>query len=82
MIDFITDSSDFKINKLTPLTRSILIDDFDMDDSVDLIGYRHRDWASLLSKFSFECLENIPSISSEVDQANARTMIFKVVNES
>lgn len=68
------------LRKLAPLTGFIIIDDFDRDDSIDFIGYRHRDWTSLLSKFSFECLDNIPSIYSEVDKANARTMIFKSIN--
>ena len=68
------------LRKLAPLTGFIIIDDFDRDDSNDFIGYRHRDWTSLLSKFSFECLDNIPSIYSEVDKANARTMIFKSIN--
>ena len=62
---------------LTNYAKLILIDDFQLDNDLDLQGYKHRDWISIMKTFNFECAINIPTIYSQVDKANPRTLVFK-----
>ena len=62
---------------LTNYAKLILIDDFQTDNDLDIQGYKHRDWISIMSSFNFECKINIPTIYSQVDKANPRTLVFK-----
>ena len=65
----------FKI--LTKFAKLILIDDFQLDKNLDIQGYKHRDWIEIMNTFNFECEINIPTIYSEVNKANPRTLVFK-----
>jgi SAM-dependent methyltransferase len=62
---------------LTNYAKLILIDDFQINNDFDVQGYKHRDWISIMSSFNFECEINIPTIYSQVDKANPRTLVFK-----
>ena len=67
-------------NLLGPLlnyTKTVLIDDFQMTTDLEIYGYRHRDWKSLLQKHNFKNIKNIPTIYTRVKLANARTLFFK-----
>ena len=67
-------------NLLDPLlnyTKTVLIDDFQITTDLEIYGYRHRDWKSLLKKHNFKNIKNIPTIYSKVKLANARTLFFK-----
>ena len=62
---------------LTNYAKFILIDDFQLDNDLDIQGYKHRDWILIMKTFNFECEINIPTIYSQVDKANPRTLVFK-----
>ncbi len=68
---------DLLIDSLLRFTNTILIDDFEVTEEFKIQGYRHRDWSSLLNKYNFENVMNIPTIYTKVDLANARTLFFK-----
>lgn len=67
------------IKKLSSLTDRILIDDFEIINGLSTEGYMHRDWINILGTFGFKNITNIPSIHSEVDSANAKTLVFQNV---
>lgn len=65
------------LNSISGYSNMILIDDFVYSDEFKSRGYKHRDWDLLLEGFHFENVMNIPTMYSEVDSANARTLLFK-----
>tara|TARA_Y200000002_G_scaffold37891_1_gene27766 strand:- start:1775 stop:2440 length:666 start_codon:yes stop_codon:yes gene_type:complete len=65
------------LKKLSCLTDKILIDDFEITNGLSTQGYIHRDWINILGTFGFKNITNIPTIHSEVDSANAKTLVFK-----
>jgi len=66
-----------QLSILTNYAKLILIDDFQLDKDLDIQGYKHRDWISIMNTFNFKCEINIPTIHSQVDKANPRTLVFK-----
>ena len=72
--------SDKEINDIflivTKFVNEVFIDDFMYDQSFKGIGYKHRKWNEIFAKFDFKCSINIPSIYSEVEGANPRSMTF------
>jgi SAM-dependent methyltransferase len=62
---------------LTNYAKFILIDDFQLDKDLDIQGYKHRDWISIMHTFNFECEINIPTFYPQVDKANPRTLVFR-----
>lgn len=64
-------------DSLADFTNLILIDDFELNSTYEAQGYNHRDWISLLKSYNFENKINIPTIYSEVRNANARTLMFQ-----
>ena len=71
------DEQIFEILDLIGNSSYIFIDDFYKNDQTKNYGYAHRDWSNILNRFSFEIHMNIETIYSKVENANARTMIFK-----
>ena len=67
------------LEPLSKVSSFILIDDFMISNKLDALGYKHRDWIGILQKFNFQISINISTIHSNVDNANARTMLFKKV---
>ena len=67
----------YQFSILTNYAKLILIDDFQLGKNLNVQGYRHRDWISIMKTFNFECEINIPTIYSQVDKANPRTLVFK-----
>lgn len=68
------------IKRLSSLTDKVLIDDFEIINGLSTEGYMHRDWIKILGTFDFKNITNIPSIHSEVDGANAKTLVFQNIN--
>ena len=66
-----------QLSILTNYAKLILIDDFQLEKNLNVQGYKHRDWISIMKTFNFECEINIPTIYSQVDKANPRTLVFK-----
>jgi SAM-dependent methyltransferase len=66
-----------QLSILTNYAKFILIDDFQLEKDLDIQGYKHRDWISIMNTFNFKCETNISTIYSKVDKANPRTLIFK-----
>jgi len=66
-----------QLSILSKYAKLIYIDDFQLDNDLSTQGYKHRDWISIMKIFNFECKTNIPTIYSQVDRANARTLVFK-----
>ena len=66
-----------QLSILKNYAKLILIDDFQLDKNLDIQGYKHRDWISIMNTFNFKCEINIPTIHSQVDKANPRTLVFK-----
>lgn len=64
------------LDSLLNYTKTVLIDDFETTIELETHGYRHRDWKSLLQKYNFKNINNIPTIYTKVNLANARTMFF------
>ena len=62
---------------LTNYAKFILIDDFQLDKDLDIQGYKHRDWISIMNTFNIECEINIPTFNPQVDKANPRTLVFR-----
>ena len=58
-------------------TKNIIIEDFYDENSSSYIGYKHRDWVTILRKFGFKCILNKSTQYSKVRNANARYMFFK-----
>ena len=58
-------------------TKNIIIEDFYDENSSNYIGYKHRDWETILRKFGFKCILNRNTQYSKVKNANARYMFFK-----
>ena len=58
-------------------TKNIIIEDFYDEYSSSYIGYKHRDWVTILRKFGFKCILNKSTQYSKVRNANARYMFFK-----
>ena len=65
------------LDSLLKYTKTVLIDDFETTTELEIYGYRHRDWKSLLQKYNFKNIKNIPTIYTKVKLANARTLFFK-----
>lgn len=65
------------LDSLLNYTKTVLIDDFETTTELEIYGYRHRDWKSLLQKHNFKNIKNIPTIYTKVKLANARTLFFK-----
>jgi len=65
------------LDSLLNYTKTVLIDDFETTAELEIYGYRHRDWKSLLQKYNFKNIKNIPTIYTKVKLANARTLFFK-----
>ena len=76
--------NDKSLNRLLEIfskyTKFIFIDDFQLDKQKISLGYKHRDWMVLLKMYDFENVININTIYSNVENANARTLIFKKNN--
>jgi len=65
------------LDPLLNYTKTVLIDDFETTTELEIYGYRHRDWKSLLQKHNFKNIKNIPTIYTKVKLANPRTLFFK-----
>lgn len=68
---------DSLLELLLNYTEIVLIDDFQTTAELEIYGYRHRDWKSLLQKYNFKNIKNIPTIYTKVKLANPRTLLFK-----
>ena len=62
------------INNISSL---IYIDDFYSSNSSTYIGYVHRDWINIFKKNGYDCKVNIPTTQNKVQNADARSMVFK-----
>ena len=67
---------DETLEKLSPFAEMIFIDDF-YDEGDVYIGYKHRHWDNILKRHNYSAHINIETIHNSVDQANARTMVYK-----
>jgi len=65
------------LDSLLNYTKTVLIDDFEATTELEICGYRHRDWKSLLKQHNFKNIMNIPTIYTKPKLANARTLFFK-----
>ena len=68
---------EFLLRSISKMSDMILIDDFQITNKLRPQGYLHRDWISTLQQYNYTNTLNIPTIHSEVENANARTLVFK-----
>ena len=65
------------LESLLNYTKTVLIDDFETTTELEITGYKHRDWKTLLQKHNFKNIKNVPTIHTKVKLANARSLFFK-----
>lgn len=65
------------IKKIKDISLLIYIDDFYSRNNTKYIGYTHRDWINIFKKDGYDCQVNIPTVQNIVQNANARSMVFK-----
>ena len=65
------------IKKIKDISLLIYIDDFYSRNNTKYIGYTHRDWINIFKKGGYDCQVNIPTVQNIVQNANARSMVFK-----
>lgn len=65
------------LKALKDVSSFIYIDDFYAETKIKSIGYKHRDWIEIFNKMGFECIKNTVTIQNRVENAEARSMIFK-----
>lgn len=61
---------------ISDFAEMVFIDDF-YDDGGDYIGYKHRDWDNIFRRYNYSVHTNTKTIHSDVEHANARTMVYK-----
>ena len=76
--------SEHQINQIlelmSPVVNMIFIDDF-YDEGDSYAGYKHRNWDDIFANHNYEPELNIETIYSKVEQANARTMVYRKLAE-
>ncbi len=65
------------INVIKQISSLIYLDDFCSSRNSKYVGYTHRDWINIFKKNSYTCIVNICTVQGRVQNADARSMVFK-----
>ena len=65
------------LKKIKDISLFIYLDDFCLSSDRKYIGYVHRDWINIFKKEGYDCQISIPTVQNIVQNADARSMLFK-----
>ena len=71
-----------QLNILTNYAKIILINDFMLDNNLEISGYIHRNWIDIMKNFDFDYESSILNMQPKIEKANPRALIFKNKNAS